>query len=144
MLRYGLSGNLEPGIYEMGWNEFKIAFGFNAHRRGLLKGLELAISELRAVGCKTIYIDGSFVTQKMYPGDFDVCWDERDVNYELIKTAYPGLIDYGFKMINMKKRYRGDIVPMTNYANARGTSFLVYFQEDKQGREKGIIKINLI
>jgi hypothetical protein len=144
MLEYGLSGNLEPGICDMKWNDFKAEFGFNAHRLSLMKGLELAISELKAVGCRAIYIDGSFITKKIYPGDFDVCWDEKGVNYEVIKSSYPGLMDFGFKMQNMKKRYGGDIVPMTQYANERGTSFLVYFQEDRQGREKGIIKIPLI
>ncbi|HWK06625.1 MAG TPA: hypothetical protein VNS58_23480 [Puia sp.] len=144
MLEYGLSGNLEPGIYEMGWDDFKITFGFNAHRQVLIKGLELAIFELKAVGCKAVYIDGSFVTKKIYPGDFDMCWDEKDVNYELMNSSYPGLTDFGFKMKNMKKRYGGDIVPMTNYANSRGTGFLVYFQEDRQGKEKGIIRISLI
>jgi len=144
MLVYNRIGNLEPGIYDLSWQEFKVIFGFNSHRINLIKGLEQAISELRTVGCKTIYADGSFITKLLYPKDFDICWDEDGVNFELLRTSYYGLMDYGWKMRNMKKRYGGDIVPMTNYANERGTIFFEYFQEDKQKRRKGIIRISLI
>ncbi len=144
MLPYNSFGNLEPGMYNMMWEDFKSVFGSSEYRQNLIRGMEMAVNGLKAVGCKVIYIDGSFITKKIYPRDFDLCWDEDGVNYELSKTTYRGLFDFGFKMQNMKKRYGEDIVQMTNYANERGTSFLNYFQEDKQGREKGIVKISLI
>src|SRR5258708_10175084 len=109
-----------------------------------MKGLELAISELKTVGCRAVYIDGSFVTKKIYPGDFDLCWDEKEVNYEFMNSSYPGLTDFGFKMRNMKKRYGGDIFPMTNYTHSRGTCFFCFFLECKQRGEKRKIKISLI
>jgi hypothetical protein len=31
------------------------------------------MEHLRAAGCRTIYINGSFVTDKLNPNDFDAC-----------------------------------------------------------------------
>lgn len=144
-LSYKANGDLTPGIIDMTWEEFKSTFSYNLHRSNLFKGIELAIKELKAVGCKTIYMDGSFISKKEQPQDFDLCWDEEGVNYKLIVTEYPGLMDYGWRMKNMKKRYGGDIVPMTSLAcYKKGLIFLAYFMQDKQSRDKGIIRISLI
>jgi len=145
-LEYQIGGTLRPGVYDLSWDEFKGLFGYNEHRQKLLIGLELAVDELRAVGCKKIYADGSFImNNEPFPNDFDICWNEEGVNLSKLRACYPGLIDYGFRMKNMKKRYGGDIVPMNNHASMEtGITFFGFFQEDKQGREKGIIGITLI
>jgi hypothetical protein len=141
-LSYQLIGTLKPGIYDMTWEQFKDTFGYNEVRRRLLTGLEIAINELKAVGCKAVYVDGSFVTKEPIPSDFDSCWDEEGVNYGRLKALYPGLVTYGHKFKLMIKRYQGIIVPKTSFATEYET-FFSYFQEDKQGREKGIVRIVL-
>ncbi|EDX70939.1 hypothetical protein MC7420_8190 [Coleofasciculus chthonoplastes PCC 7420] len=40
----------------------------------MIDGLELAMTQLKAAGCRTIYIDGSFITSKPNPGDFDAAY----------------------------------------------------------------------
>jgi hypothetical protein len=40
-------------------------------RRTLLAGLREALGALREAGCRTVYLDGSFVTAKEAPEDFD-------------------------------------------------------------------------
>ena len=40
--------------------------------------------DLRAAGCKRAYIDGSFITTKEHPGDFDACWDLDGVDFDVI------------------------------------------------------------
>ncbi len=68
-------GNLPPGIHKADWTELEAAFGGSPRRVALLAGLREALASLRRAGCRTAYIDGSFVTAKEEPGDFDACWD---------------------------------------------------------------------
>lgn len=41
----------------------------------MIDGLELAMTQLKAAGCRTIYINGSFVTSESEPNDFDACYE---------------------------------------------------------------------
>ena len=66
-LSYQENGNLVPGKHEMAVEEFIKVFGYNKHRAKLIEGFKKAIAELKEVGCKTIYIDGSFVSKKNKP-----------------------------------------------------------------------------
>ena len=45
-----------------------------------MTGLKAAMVSLKDAGCKTVYVDGSFVTGKERPGDFDACWEEEGVD----------------------------------------------------------------
>ena len=38
-------------------------------------GIRSAIDNLKEAGCLTVYINGSFVTAKQVPNDFDACWE---------------------------------------------------------------------
>ena len=143
-LKYNQLGNLEPGIYEMDWDEFKDEFGFNEHRRWLLEGAEIAIEDLRTVGCEAIYMDGSFITKKIEPKDYDLCWEDEGINLVDVAKMCRPLIDLGWKKSKMLERYRGDVGPANNIADMdKGITFLGYFTEDKQGRDKGIIRIEI-
>lgn len=50
----------------------------------MLEGLARALRDLRAAGCNRAYIDGSFITTKEHPGDFDACWDLDGVDFDVI------------------------------------------------------------
>jgi hypothetical protein len=65
------TGNLPPGIYWATWEEIVKTFGTNEHRISLLTGLKAALNVLQNAGCETVYIDGSFVTNKEEPADFE-------------------------------------------------------------------------
>ncbi|HEY9848533.1 MAG TPA: hypothetical protein V6D28_03675 [Leptolyngbyaceae cyanobacterium] len=82
------NGNLPPGIHFCEWEEFKERFGTNLTRQRMINGLELAMTQLKAAGCRTIYIDGSFVTSKLTPGDFDACWEPGDVDYDYLRKIH--------------------------------------------------------
>ena len=73
-------GLLPPGIHECSWTELDTQFSTNRHRRELLGGLRDALIELKHAGCGRAYIDGSFVTDKRVPGDYDGCWDPVGVD----------------------------------------------------------------
>ena len=40
-----------------------------------MAGLRAALESLKSAGCRTVYLNGSFVTSKEAPNDFDACWD---------------------------------------------------------------------
>ncbi|MDN5942574.1 MAG: hypothetical protein L0H94_11880 [Nitrospira sp.] len=78
------TGNLPPGEHPAAWEEIVERFGHTQWRNKLLDGLKAALESLRAAGCKKIYLDGSFVTAKERPGDFDACWAGEGVNPDLL------------------------------------------------------------
>jgi hypothetical protein len=67
------AGNLPAGAHWTSWQEFSERFGMTLQRKRLLVGLREALLALQRAGCRTVYIDGSFVTAKETPGDFDGC-----------------------------------------------------------------------
>ena len=98
------NGNLPPGIYFCNWNEFKERFGYNIRRQTLIRGIEEVLTQLKNAGCRTAYLNGSLVTIKSKPKDFDLCWDGNgvvDIDY-LIKNAPVMLkkLDTGVKFIH--------------------------------------------
>ncbi len=138
------NNNLPPGIHTTTWQEFCQRYGYTKHRKELLEGLEKGMNQLRNVGCKCIWVDGSFITKKHRPKDFDACWDEEDVNFPFIETMYPTLLNFDNKNIKQKDTYSGEFFPSqwTASKNPKRT-YLAYFQLDREDNPKGIIKILL-
>ena len=131
------SGNLPPGIHEATWQELVSRFGTTPHRRALLEGLKAALEALRAAGCSTAYIDGSFVTAKQRPNDFDGCWDIEGVDPDLLD---PVLLSFDRGRAAQKAKYRGEFFPAQFHEGGSGETFLEFFQVDKEtGQPKGII-----
>jgi hypothetical protein len=77
-------------------------------RRELLEGLRQALNSLRAAGCCRAYIDGSFVTAKDEPGDFDACWEAGDVDPDLLDAA---LLNFADRRAAQKARFGGELFP---------------------------------
>ena len=116
-------------------------YGYNVHRRMLLAGLWAALENLKAAGCRTVWLNGSFVTAKEEPNDFDACWDEAGVNPT---TLDPVLLTFDSGRRTQKAKYRGEMFPSATIANLGGWSFLDFFQTDMEtGNRKGIIAIDL-
>lgn len=134
-LLYQENGNLQPGIYEISWEEFVKIFGYNKKRQKLINGLTIAISELKRVGCKTIYVDGSFVSKKEEPRDFDACWDPVGIDFKKLVFQYPTLAEFIPTTAKQKAKYGGELFP--------ATKFLSFFQKDRDDSPKGIIKISI-
>ena len=76
---FDANGNLPPGEHTMTWSEIVQRFGGNDRRRELLDGLHDLCLTLQAASCETLWLDGSFVTSKDEPGDFDAVSDHHSV-----------------------------------------------------------------
>ena len=139
--QFDAEGLLPPGIHWATLEEVTTVFGNTPWRRQLLAGLEMAMESLRRAGCRTVYVDGSFVTSKEIPNDFDACWEEAGVEPELLD---PVLLRFDAGRAEQKARYLGELFPASIGATADGTSFREFFQTDRaSGRAKGIVAVDL-
>ena len=106
-----------------------------------MTGLKAAMDSLRDAGCRTVYVDGSFVTGKEIPGDFDACWEEAGVDPIILD---PVLLTFDDGRAAQKAKYMGELFPASVAADDDGFSFLDFFQTYREtGRRKGIVAIDL-
>ena len=131
------NGRLPAGVHRANWVEVKEAFGWNDHRRGLLDGFRRGVNELHRAGCRSVWLDGSFVTEVDVPSDFDACWDTTGVNPAKLD---PILLDIDGERLAQKLKYGGEFLPN---APASGFFFLHFFQFDRDGDQKGIVQLDL-
>lgn len=134
-------GVLPPGVYEASWREIVLTFGTTAHRRLLLRGLAQALRARRSAGCQRAYIDGSFVTSKSVPGDYDGCYDLAGVDPEHL---HPALRDFTNRRAAQKAEFLGALFPASWVADRQGRPYLEFFQRGRDGRPKGIVVVDLV
>ncbi|MGH9833176.1 MAG: DUF6932 family protein [Blastocatellia bacterium] len=133
------NGTLPPGVHWTTWEEFADRFGGNQHRQDLLAGLKAALENLQQAGCQDVYIDGSFVTAKAEPQDFDGCWSKVGVDPDKLD---PVLLDFSQDRAAQKAKYGGELFIAQAPANEQHV-FLGFFQRDRRNQRKGIIGIKL-
>ena len=134
-------GNLPPGVHWATWDELCNRLGTTPWRRRLLVGLRAGLENLRSAGCSTAYVDGSFVTSKPDPADFDACWDETGVDLQQLD---PVLLTFAGERAAQKAKYAGEFFPSSVEAGQGQGAFLEFFQTDKDtGAQKGIVALDL-
>jgi hypothetical protein len=133
------TGYLPPGVHYALWDEVALRFSINGHRTRLLGGLLAALQNLAGAGCRSVLLDGSFVTRKDLPEDYDGAWDPSGVDpYRLD----PVLLDFTNARAAMKSKYLGELFPATATA-APGVLFRDFFMKDRSGVPKGVVNIDL-
>ncbi len=141
MPQFNADGLLPPGVHWANWGELIDRLGRNPWRQRLVTGLRAALEDLKSAGCRTVYLNGSFVTSKDIPNDYDACWEEDGVEPTALD---PVLLTFDPGRATQKAKYMGELFPASIIAGVGGLSFLDFFQTDKDsGRRKGIIAINL-
>jgi hypothetical protein len=133
------TGVLPVGEHHATWDQVIERFGWNAKCRALLDGLAEALELLEAVGCQQAWLNGSFVTAKDEPGDFDACWDTTGVDLEAIDPVFLDLSD---GRSAQKRRFGGELFPNVTEA-ASGLVFAKFFQNERDGSRKGIVVLKL-
>jgi hypothetical protein len=130
---------LPPGIHFARLIEIRGRFATNPRRRELFAGLLEGLALLQRAGCGVAYLDGSFVSGKEYPGDFDACWDHAGVEG---KGLDPVFLDFSDRRAAQKARFMGEFFPLS--LGRDGATFLDFFQVEKAtGGQKGIIGVRL-
>jgi Protein of unknown function (DUF3024) len=144
ILEFDEHGNLPPGIHHATWTEIVTRYATSTRRRDLLDGLLDALRSLKTAGCGIAYLDGSFVTTKEHPADFDACWESAGVDLDRLDRLDAELLDFKDRRAAQKARDGGELFPTDWAASPDGMTFLDYFQHDRTTqRPKSIIAIDL-
>jgi hypothetical protein len=133
-------GMLPPGLHETTLREARRRFGSgNAIRERLMMGLSAVVSQARHSGAKRLYLDGSFVTDKKDPGDWDAAL-LVPVGFNSGSRDAVALVDRE----RIKKDYGGDLfVIFEDDADVLEYYVEQVFGHDRAGREKGLLVIRL-
>lgn len=115
-------------------------FGWTERRRRQLDGLADAVDLLAAAGCQQVWLNGSFVTAKDEPGDFDACWDPAGVDIDVVDPIFLDLSPDGRR--RQKDRFGGDLFPNIVEAGT-GLQFADFFQNQRDGARKGIVLLHI-
>jgi hypothetical protein len=128
-------------VHQARLDEVEVAFATNPPRRALFDGLVRASVVLRSAGCETIWVDGSYVTGKPRPVDFDACWDPNGVRPSALDGIF---LDFTNGRQAQKAAFGGEFFPSSMICADVGHSFFEFFQLDRfTGTQKGILAISL-
>ena len=129
---------LPPGIHDASLDEVKKQFASNTNRKGLFEGFARGHDALQKARSKEILLNGSFVTDKPNPGDFDCCWNTAGID---VSKLDPVFLEFADKRAAQKKKYGGEFFPFGLGVGATDF-FLNHFQKDKYtGKAKGILRV---
>lgn len=131
---------MPPGAHEANWNEVAVRFGGNhVVREALMRKLLEACLNLAQAGCAELLLDGSFVTAKPEPGDYDGTWETHGVDVNLLDPVF---LDSETGFAAVREKYLGDLFPASGVARP-GEPFCDFFQTDRDGTRKGVVLLNL-
>jgi len=134
-------GLLPSGIHETSWVEIQKRFASNPHRARLFGGLRAGGDALAGAGCRKLYVNGSFVTAKSLPEDYDACWDTYGVDPDSLDPIF---FDFSNRRAAQKARFFGEFFPSTMTEIGSGKTYLDFFQTNKEtGERKGIVALPL-
>jgi hypothetical protein len=137
-------GLLPPGVHETGLEELKQKMGWSRKRQGLLEGLEEVLEMMASSGVARAYLDGSFVTDKDRPNDIDGCYDlAEDVSAEDLVRLAPIFPPSASSRAEARRRFGVDYFPAAATELGSGQPFLRFFQTDREGRERGVLSVEL-
>jgi len=146
-MKFEKNGYLAKGIYELTWEEFISEFSFSPRRKYLISGLEKVVKILKEANCECIFINGSFISDKLEPNDWDACFKDTYRMNDYLYNKYPELFD----QYKCKEKYFGDLFQANAITDiSTEIRFLDFFQRIKPSRRtkktiefKGIVSIKL-
>jgi hypothetical protein len=130
---------LKPGIHEINLSQVGEKFAYNEKRKMLFENIKQLAHDLKEAGCEKLYLDGSYITGKLEPGDFDACWEPFSKKGAV---KHPSLLDETeFGVEARKDQYNGDIFP--RYIDGYGDRVQHWQHDSRTGQVKGILVIDL-
>lgn len=133
------TGLLPSGEHAATWDDVLDRFGWNPVRRRQLDGPAEALELLAEAGCGRVLLNGSFVTAKDEPGDFDAVWDPTGVATARLDPIF---IDLADGRRSQKDRFGSELLPDV-VESGSGLRFAEFFQRGRSGEAKGIIVLEL-
>ena len=114
-------------------------FATNPIRQQQFEGLVRASNALGIAGSETLWLDGSYITNKDEPGDFDATFDATNIDWIALGIEEPDLLDFDSPRSTQKRVYGGELLPLVD----GGVDFVGFFQTDRDGKPKGVVRIDL-
>lgn len=136
--RFNKDGYLHKGIHKATLNEVKQRFGSNSsEREELFKGFQSLVQLLHKHrgSIKRFLVDGSFVTNKESPGDFDCIL--------IVKMDF----DFGSSAAEQircsKELFNGHILVAMEEDAVECHRIIDFFSHDRDGKSKGLLEVIL-
>ncbi|HEU4470715.1 MAG TPA: hypothetical protein VFR58_06520 [Flavisolibacter sp.] len=130
---------LPPGIHNATIDEVRIRYATSPHRVHLYNGLIAGLDNIFGSGCVQIYLNGSFITAKPKPKDYEVAWDPRFVNPASLDSLF---LEFWRGTVEQARKYGGEYFPSHIIEAKSAKKFIDFFQQEKHtGQPKGIIRI---
>jgi hypothetical protein len=129
---------MPPGIHTVTLAEVEAKFAHNVKRKYLFVGLARVVGILIEANCPEVFLDGSYITKKEEPGDYDLCFEPTGLQpTELLRVLLSS-------KENRKAEYLGDIftrLPVPPYYH----DHVAEWQRDGRNDDvvKGILRIDL-
>jgi predicted nucleotidyltransferase len=137
-MKFDQNGNLVETIV-LSYGKFKKEFGFNEIRKSRIKTLLLFLRIFRSLGCTNVYVVGSMVSDKQFPGDIDICIDATHIDYRKLLKEYPEFLESsGIAAIQREHK-----VHFAAFFDAGSHEILSWFRKDRDGNPRGLVKIFL-
>src|SRR5690606_27149795 len=112
---------LPPGIWDADIIEIEKRFAINDRRVQLFSGLKRALSNLFRAGCTQVFLDGSYVTDKPMPNDYEICWDADYVDPNVLDPVF---LKFENGRQEQKEKYLGEFFPALMIEGNSGKPFL--------------------
>lgn len=87
-----------------------------------------ALLLLAQANCQRVYLGGSFVSNKEYPNDFDGCYDDMNIDYDLLDPIFDE------ELTAQQDRFGGELFG--------DPVFQGFLQTDQDGVSRGIIALD--
>ena len=91
-------------------------------------GLSAILRLLGQASCQRVFLGGSFISNKEYPNDFDGCYDDMSIDYDLLDSIFDEDLSV------QRDRFGGELLA--------DPTFQGFFQTDRDGNSRGIIAID--
>lgn len=131
---------LPKGIHDSTLHEVKQVYSTNPIRTRLYEGFVEGAKALASAGCKNLYLNGSYVSSKLNPGDFDACWDPVGVDIRFLDQIF---LDLRYGTHIQKEHFQGEFFPSTVVESGSNLRFIDFFQTINSSKlRKGIIRID--
>lgn len=88
-----------------------------------------------------MWLDGSFVTAKDDPDDWDGAWDPKGADLTKVDPVLRDLYDLQNGRYRQKAKFGGEL--LLGFKTSSGLSFQEFFQLDQNGDRKGIVLLDL-
>lgn len=136
-MKFDKYGNLQETI-TLSYGEFKLLFGLNESRIEKIERLLIFLKIFNSFGCTNVYIVGSFVSNKEYPGDIDLCVDTTGLDYSKFFNQYPEFLQTT-GIVKIKKEHRVHLL----YFDIDSLGYIDWFRKDRDNNPRGLVKIYL-